>query len=130
MFTKKKRSTLVIVLVYVADLLIIGNDSLLIQETKQVLHHHFKIKDLRELKYFLGIEFSRFAQGIVMNQRKYAPELVSEAGLTGVKPSSTPLESNIKLTCTVFNSEDYLFGDVNRYQRLIGKLIYLTLGVI
>lgn len=75
-----------IVLVYVDDLLITGNDPALIQETKQVLHSHFKIKDLRELKYFLGIEFCRSAQGILLNQRKYALELVSETGLAGSKP--------------------------------------------
>lgn len=30
-----------------------------------------------------------------MNQRKYALELASEAGLAGAKPSTTPLECNM-----------------------------------
>lgn len=55
LFIKSKETTLVIILVYVDDLLITGSNSSLIQETKQVLHHHFKIKDLRELRYFLGL---------------------------------------------------------------------------
>lgn len=59
---------MVVILVYVDDLLIIWNDLKLIKETKQVLHNHFKIKDLGELKYFLGIEFLRSSKGIVMNQ--------------------------------------------------------------
>ncbi|MDV3143949.1 MAG: reverse transcriptase domain-containing protein, partial [Candidatus Phytoplasma australasiaticum] len=128
MFTKRKGSALVIVLVYVDDLLITGNDYKLIQETKGVLHHYFKIKDLGELKYFLGIEFSRSAQGIFMSQRKYALELVSEAGLAGVKPATTPLECNMKLTSADFptDANDELFPDVSKYQRMIGKLLYLT----
>ena len=92
LFTKKSTVGQVIVLVYVDDLLITGSDPLLIQDTKQVLHNHFKIKDLGELRYFLGIEFCRSASGIVMSQRKYALELISEAGLAGAQPVSTPLE--------------------------------------
>lgn len=128
LFTKRKGSTLVIILVYVDDLLITGNDYKLIQETKQILHHHFKIKDLGELKYFLGIEFCRSTQGIVMNQRKYALELISDAGLTGARPSLTPLECNVKLTNADFIQDvtDELFVDISRYQRMIGKLLYLT----
>lgn len=67
---------MVIVLVYVDDLLITGSDLLLIQETKRVLHSHFKIKDLGKLRFFMGIEFCRSDAGIVMHQRKYALELI------------------------------------------------------
>uniref|UniRef100_A0A3Q7GZI6 Reverse transcriptase Ty1/copia-type domain-containing protein n=1 Tax=Solanum lycopersicum TaxID=4081 RepID=A0A3Q7GZI6_SOLLC len=124
----RKKSALVIVLVYVDDLLITENDLAPIQETKQVLHLHFKIKDLGELRYFLGIEFCRSEQGIVMNQRKYALELISETGLSGARPSLTPLETNMKLTSADYMQDvhDELFADINKYQRLIGKLLYLT----
>ena len=110
------------------DLLITGNDHALIQETKQVLHLHFKIKDLGELRYFLGIEFCRSEQGIVMNQRKYALELISETGLSGARPSLTPLETNMKLTSADYMQDvhDELFTDINKYQKVIGKLLYLT----
>lgn len=43
-------------LIYVDDLLITGNDDKLISELKQVLHQSFKMKDLGDLKYFLGIK--------------------------------------------------------------------------
>ena len=85
------------------------------------------MKDLGELKYFLRIEFSRNADGILMNQRKYA------LGLVGCKPESTPLEFNHKLTSTMFdkctgmNAEDKGLDDYGKYQRLIGKLLYLTM---
>lgn len=39
-----------IVVAHVNDLLITGNDSMLIQETKQVVHQHFKSKDMGELR--------------------------------------------------------------------------------
>ncbi|XP_019069808.2 uncharacterized mitochondrial protein AtMg00810-like [Solanum lycopersicum] len=91
------------------------------------------MKDLGELKYFLRIEFSRNADGILMNQRKYALGLVSELGLVGCKPESTPLEFNHKLTSTMFdkctgmNAKDKVLDDYGKYQRLIARLLYLTI---
>lgn len=61
---------MVVILVYVDDLLIIGDNESMIKEAKQVLHQQFKLKDLGELKYFLGIEVLRSAKGVILNQRK------------------------------------------------------------
>ncbi|XP_070011026.1 uncharacterized mitochondrial protein AtMg00810-like [Nicotiana sylvestris] len=61
------------------------------------------MNDLGELKYFLGIEFLRSQKGILMCQRKYALELVSELGLAEGKPAYTPLEFNQKLTSVEFD---------------------------
>lgn len=91
---------MVIILVYVDDLLITGNDTQLVHDTKRVLHKSIKIKNLGELNFFLGIEFSRSKKGILMNQRKYALELLAEAGLIGGKVALTPLKCNMKLTIT------------------------------
>lgn len=44
------------VLVYVDDLLVTGNDLPEIESIKSLLHQKFTIKDLGDLKYFLGIE--------------------------------------------------------------------------
>nr|XP_016491390.1 PREDICTED: uncharacterized mitochondrial protein AtMg00810-like [Nicotiana tabacum] len=93
------------------------------------------MKDLGELKYFLGIEFSRSQESIVMYQRKYALELVSELGLAGGKPAATPLEFNHKLTSIEFDKEipyanttlDNELEEKGSYQRLVGRLLYLTM---
>ncbi|XP_070006057.1 uncharacterized mitochondrial protein AtMg00810-like [Nicotiana sylvestris] len=90
------------------------------------------MKDLRDLKYFLGIEVLRSKSGVILNQRKYVLELIFELGLSGAKPASTPLESNLKLTIIEFDAatratDDTLLEDVNLYQRLVGKLMYVTI---
>ncbi|XP_070036612.1 uncharacterized mitochondrial protein AtMg00810-like [Nicotiana tomentosiformis] len=102
LFTNKAGSDLVVILVYVDDLLITGNNPSLLSQTREGLQNQFKMKDLGELKFFLGIEFARSSEGIMMCQRKYTLELVSESGLGGAKPVGTPLELNKKLT-----SEEY-----------------------
>ena len=59
---------------------------------------------------------------IVLSQRKYALELLDDAGLLGCKPASIPMMSNFKPEISV----DTLLPDPTSYRRLIGRLIYLT----
>lgn len=91
MFTKRKKDNFMEILIYVDDLLIIGDDDKLIHETKDVLHHKFKVKDLGKFRYFLGIEMMRSSKKILLNQRKYVLELMSDLRLGGTKPVATPL---------------------------------------
>uniref|UniRef100_A0A3Q7J616 Reverse transcriptase Ty1/copia-type domain-containing protein n=1 Tax=Solanum lycopersicum TaxID=4081 RepID=A0A3Q7J616_SOLLC len=44
------------------------------------------------------MEFSRSGKGILVNQRKYALEIISQLGIGSAKPSWTPLETSIKIT--------------------------------
>nr|XP_016477798.1 PREDICTED: uncharacterized mitochondrial protein AtMg00810-like [Nicotiana tabacum] len=91
------------------------------------------MKDLRELRFFLGIEFARSSKGILMNQRKYALELVSECGLGEAKSTDSPLDQNLKLTSVEYDKHcggqttDEDLEDRRVYQRLIGRLLYLAI---
>lgn len=131
LFTKHQGQKFVIVLIYVDDLVITGNNEEFINETKEVLKQKFKVKDLGELRYFLGIEVLRSSKGILLNQRKYALQLVSDLGLGGSKPVSTPIDLNQKFTSAEYDkhagmTRDTILEDITEYQRLIGRLIYLT----
>nr|XP_018622643.1 uncharacterized mitochondrial protein AtMg00810-like [Nicotiana tomentosiformis] len=94
----------------------------------------FKMKDLGELKYFFGNEFARSRQGILMYQRKYTLELISELELGAAKLVFTPIEANVKLTTKEYDehtdsyntTNDELLPDPSKYQKLLGKLLYLT----
>ena len=68
-------------IVYVDDIVIIGNDQGGIHRLKQHLLSHFQIKDLGKLKYFLGIEIAQSKSSVVMNQKKYALEILEETGM-------------------------------------------------
>jgi len=52
--------------------IVLARDCLLeIGIIKGLLNDSFKIKDLGELKYFIGLEVVRFKKGIHLCQRKY-----------------------------------------------------------
>jgi Reverse transcriptase (RNA-dependent DNA polymerase) len=109
-------------LVYVDDLIITRNNEMEIELIKKNLKQKFEIKELGKLKYFLGIEIAHSKKGLFLSQRKYVLDLLKETGKIGCRPLSTPINSNIKL-----NTEDgELVKDINHFQRIIGKLIYLT----
>ncbi|XP_075633641.1 uncharacterized protein LOC142606128 [Castanea sativa] len=57
-------------LVYVDDILIASNDVQAVEDLKSFLNHEFKLKDLGNLKYFLGLEVARSEKGISLCHRK------------------------------------------------------------
>ena len=120
-FYKKSDGGIILLVVYVDDIVITGNDTTGISSLKSFLHTQFHTKDLGMLKYFLGVEVARSKKGIFLSQRKYVLDLLSETGKLGAKPFSTPMAPNSQLT-----KDGELFEDPERYRRLVGKLNYLT----
>ncbi|GJW97593.1 putative RNA-directed DNA polymerase, partial [Tanacetum coccineum] len=106
-----------------------SNNSVEIDKFKVFLSSKFMIKDLGKLKYFLGIKVLENNEGLVLTQRKYCLELLTEFGMLGCKPCGTPIESKegvVKLSKGKVADTDYPLTRINNYQKLVGKLIYLT----
>ncbi|CAM8965547.1 unnamed protein product [Rhodiola kirilowii] len=123
LFTLKTDNHFIILLVYVDDVVLTGTSPSLINQIKEFIHAKFRIKDLGHLKYFLGIEVARSKEGIFINQRKYALDILAEHSFTDSKPVQTPLETKHGLSKS--NSEP--ISDPTIYRKLVGKLIYLTI---
>ncbi|OMO49485.1 Reverse transcriptase, RNA-dependent DNA polymerase [Corchorus capsularis] len=83
LFTSTQGESYIAVLIYVDDVIVTGNDSTKIAWLKEYLNTKFQIKDLGQLKYFLGLEVARSPIGIALNQRKYILDILAESGLTG-----------------------------------------------
>ncbi|XP_021972072.1 uncharacterized mitochondrial protein AtMg00810-like [Helianthus annuus] len=103
-------------------MIITGNDIEEIARLKKNLFSKFELKDLGNLKYFLGIEVLRSKRGIFICQKKYVLDLMAETGLIDCKPANTPMMVNHNLHMQL-NGE---LAEKERYQRLVGKLLYLS----
>lgn len=122
LFIFKQGHVYVAVLIYVDDVILAGNNEVKIQELKIYLDRKFSIKDLGPLKYFLGIEVARSADGIVLSQRKYTLDILKDCGMEGCRTSLFPMEQNARYDL----DENSPVVDAMQYRRLIGKLLYLT----
>ena len=107
---------------YVDDMILIGNDPKKIRTLREYLFLEFNMKDLGQLRYFLGIEVARPEQEISLSQHKYILDLRSEIEILACKPIETPIQMNHRLG--IFPYQVPI--DMGRYQRLVGELIYLT----
>ena len=65
---------------------------------------------------------SRSDKGIFLSQRKYALDLLQEISMSACQPADTPVEEGLKL-CVKTNQVPV---DKGRYQKLVGRLMYLA----
>jgi len=100
LFINSSKGSFTALLVYVDDIILTRNDKEEIARIKQALNQTFKIKDLGNLRYFLGLEVARSKTRIMVNQRKYALELLTDAGLLACKPAPTPIDNHEKCSST------------------------------
>jgi len=109
-------------LVYVDNIILAGDDAEQISKVKEFLDRKFKIKDLGRLSFFLGFEVTRSKQGIHINQRKYALDILANNGMLATKPYSTSITKDTKLTL----DQNKFAHEEGVYHRAIGRLLYLT----
>ncbi|GJY43502.1 putative RNA-directed DNA polymerase, partial [Tanacetum coccineum] len=121
LFTYQVDGVYVVILIYVDDVIIVGNNTKKIQQTKKELDKEFNIKNLGPLKYFLGIEVAKTSDGLVLSQRKYTLDILKDSGMLGCRPSAFPFEQGTKLD----KGEEEARVDATRYRRLVGRLLYL-----
>ena len=122
LFVKKIGRSIVYLVVYVDDLLIIGNNDGYIESIKRELKKCFDMTDSGLLHYYLGIEVIQNPKFIFISQKKYIGELLYRFGMKDCNSVSTPMEQNMKLSSNEGNS----FEDPTKYRQLVGSLIYLT----
>ena len=122
LFTKANSGLFTALLIYVDDMILVGDDIAKIKKGETKLDSLFKIKDLEPLKFFLGLEVARSYKGISLCQQMYTLELIKSAGLLTCKPASPLMNHTIKLV----KDDGQPFGDVEAYRRSVSQLLYLT----
>jgi hypothetical protein len=113
-----------LLLLYVDDMIITGDDPEYIAFVKAHLSDQFIMSDLGPLWYFLGIEISSTHKGFFLSQEKYIQDLLDRASLTDHRTAETLIELNVHLVVT----DGEPLENLTRYHHIVGSLVYL--GVI
>ena len=118
-YKKDEHSGTVLVIIWVDDLIIAASDMTLLNQFKNNMKDSFKMKDLGEISYFLGIDFTREDGKIKMSQERYLKRILEKFDMQDCKPRSTPCE--LKLNDESYNNEEV---DSTHYREMVGSLIY------
>ncbi|KAJ8463023.1 hypothetical protein ONZ51_g10516 [Trametes cubensis] len=116
-----------IIVLYVDDLLLMGDKPGHIKATKEALMKQFKMTDLGPVSRFLGLNIvrDRKARTIDIDQIDYIQSVLERFDMADCKPARTPLPAGAVLEKSSHTAAEH---SRKRYQSLIGSLLYATLG--
>ena len=98
LYVKHKDNDVLIVSLYVDDLLVTGNNALLVEEFKQEMKQVFEMTDLGLMNYFLGMEIIQSKNEVFICQKKYAKEILKKFHMEECRAISTPMNQKEKLS--------------------------------
>jgi hypothetical protein len=113
-----------ILAVYVDDIVIAGKSIAAITKVKQLIANRYEVRDLGEMKYFLGIEIRQDinAGKIWLGQPAYTEQVLKKFSMENCKSIDNPSATSIKLT----KSPEKETFDTDLYRSAVGSLLYLS----
>ena len=125
-------SALVIIVVHVGGCTIASLKHELIDELKMRIKEFVEITDMGELHWLLGIEVKRDqeAHTILLSQHSYINSIIRRFGFEDLKPITTPMDPNAKLSTAQSPSTGAQYAAMRNipYCEAVGALMYVMLG--
>ena len=115
LFFKHEGGKSTILIVYVDDIILTGDNVSEMDFLIKKLAEEFEIKNLGMLRYFLGMDIARNRSSISVSQRKYVLDLLKDTGLFRCKPVDTPADPNIKLGDQNIQVHQWTRVDINEW---------------
>lgn len=115
--------SLLIFLVYVDDIILIGNNDQFLKSFQQALSSKFSLKNLGQPSHFLGIELLPTQHGLFLSQHHYIRDFLLSTNMQDAKWVCTPMSTSGSLQAPL----DTPLCDVTDYRKIIGSLQYLSL---
>ena len=110
-------------LIYVDDLILTGNNATKVNQFIAILAQRFSIKDLGLLSYFLGVEAVPNKHGLLLSQRRFIMDLLTQTKMQDAKIVLTPIPTSSTLKLTLGSS----LSDPTEYRKVVGSLQYLLI---
>ena len=99
MYTRGSGYNFIVIFLYVDDIIISGpNKNFFISDVISHLSYVFRLKNLGDLKYYLGLEIARSSKGIMLRQRHYTLQILEDEGFLDSKPIKTPMDPKLHLS--------------------------------
>ena len=116
-----------ILILYVDDLLLLGEDLSKIEDIKRQLGKLYQMKDLGPTSSYLGIRITRDGNihAIWIDQQVYIENALKRFKLQDANSIKTPLPAGIHLEKS---EEPVALNTKTYYQQIIGTLIYAAIG--
>ena len=127
-YVKTSGSIVVFLVLYVDDILLIGNDIPTLQSVKELLGSCFAMKDLGEAAYILGIRIyrDRSKRLIGLSQSTYLDKILKRFKMENSKKGNLPLHHGIKISKDLCPKTDEELERMSRvpYASAIGSIMY------
>ena len=125
LFSKNITGQMSYILIYVDDILVIGETFQTVTKAKELILSCFSAKDQGEAHFILGMEISRnWNHGTLsVRQKALISKYMEDRGLTGNRKAPTPIPKGWKPTP---NAHEPDTATVKRFQKGIGELLYLA----
>ncbi|CAM9467817.1 unnamed protein product, partial [Phaeothamnion confervicola] len=129
-YIKTSNGTLTIIGLYVDDLLLASNSQRALLSLKTNISRRFKMKDLGELRYLLGMEVARNKRHgtVTVTQRRYIHEMLERYELEDARSQSTPATPNTTLSKEQSPNTPAEEAAIRGlpYKSLVGSLLYAS----
>ena len=119
--------SVVYLIIYVDDILVVTASELALTKAKTLLSELYKIKDLGNAEYFLGVKIEREHKQVKLTQESYTRGVLERYGMFESKPTSTPMvqSSDLMLKSPCSESDAKRMVGVP-YREAIGSLLFLA----
>lgn len=118
----------IILLLYVDDMLIVGQNSEKISKLKNEMKKYFSMKDLGPAKHILGMSIHRdqTKHKLWLSQEKYIEKVLEYFHMENAMPVATPLASHFCLSSKQSTTTDIENQEMNKvpYASAVGSLMY------
>ena len=124
-YFKREKEHWCYILIYVDDLIVTSKNLNMIEFVQTTLSSKFEMKNLGNVKNYLGLEVEKDEKGNYnICQQNYIEQIVKDFGLADSKLSNVPIDPNYGKQ--VDKSE--ILIDNSKYQKLIGCLLYISVN--
>ena len=126
MFHKITGKSTTILVLYVDDLILATNCKETERNLAEYLKKEYKLKELGELSWCLGMEVIFAKNHIQLSQRQFIKNMLEKFEMTNCKPQVVPMQQGLKLQKRKMTDDEKEHMKRKPYRQLIGSLLFAS----